>query len=207
MSDETKSDQIAWGGTAIEIDGESANYVRFPCSEVAAEIVESGEIVGRVEGKAAVALREIMERMVGAESAWNRRSDDAARQRGVAEGIERAAAKAHAWSRADEIRLHAGELSAQEMRTTQAVIKALAHSIRALPDAPTDPWRPIESAPRDGTVFLGYHQKYGWQGVCRFDMPDDDCPEAGNEQWVFMRPVHVTHWQPLLAPPTGDDHD
>ena len=36
------------------------------------------------------------------------------------------------WTRADFLRLHAGEMSAQEMRTAKAVIHAFAAAIRAL---------------------------------------------------------------------------
>lgn len=46
--------------------------------------------------------------------------------------FERAAKKAEEWTRADHIRLHAGEMTAQEMRTAQAVARGIAASIRDL---------------------------------------------------------------------------
>jgi len=64
-------------------------------------------------------------------------------------------------------------------------------------------WLPIESAPKDGTVFMGYHPKYDWMGECRFSCPDDDMPEIGNPQHEFMVPVRCTHWRPKDKPPEG----
>jgi len=67
-------------------------------------------------------------------------------------------------------------------------------------------WKPIESAPRDATEFLGYNPKYGWVGTVRFDLPDDPDPEIRNPNGEFLgSTVGCTHWMPLPDPPTGLD--
>lgn len=73
-------------------------------------------------------------------------------------------------------------------------------------------WRPIESAPRDGTLFLA------WQIVPTEDYDTgrvtDECSPC-IAQSVFGAvgsiPLHyvpkgqrITHWRPLPAPPTGE---
>lgn len=52
--------------------------------------------------------------------------------------VEACAAIADAWSRKDALRLACGEMTAQELRTAQAVARAIAADIRRLkPDAAT----------------------------------------------------------------------
>lgn len=57
--------------------------------------------------------------------------------RATAEERERAAKVAEEWLRADELRLHMGELTAQEVRTAQALQRRIAAAIR-LPPASHD---------------------------------------------------------------------
>lgn len=80
-----------------------------------------------------------------------------------------------------------------------------------------NPWQPIETAPRDGTLVLVwsdelYMKPYiAWWGV------DQNAPEDGNEQeeWLtgdgdswstgyYYTPCNPTHWMPLPAPPQAD---
>lgn len=76
-------------------------------------------------------------------------------------------------------------------------------------------WQPIESAPKDGSMFLC------WVSAVRFGTRDDgslaeeDCSEADFGYWMTVRDGGVfhnvqgeigdqsaiTHWQPLPAPP------
>ena len=63
-------------------------------------------------------------------------------------------------------------------------------------------WMPIETAPKDGTIFLGYQNgKYGEA----YFVPRDDC-----EMWHFRGSTGAahyfpeckpTHWQPLPSLP------
>ena len=63
-------------------------------------------------------------------------------------------------------------------------------------------WQPIETAPKDGTVFLGY--KLGQFREC-YKVPRDDC-----DMWWFggtsgaddlFPNIKPTHWMPLPKPP------
>lgn len=76
-------------------------------------------------------------------------------------------------------------------------------------------WRPIESAPRDGRMFLG------WVSAVRYAEPDEGDPyevdvsecdfclwrdtELGGYVDAMSSPradlEHVTHWMPLPEPP------
>ena len=66
-------------------------------------------------------------------------------------------------------------------------------------------WQPIETAPKDGTVFLGY--KLGQFREC-YKVPRDDC-----DMWCFggtsgaddlFPNIKPTHWKPLPKPPAID---
>ena len=65
-------------------------------------------------------------------------------------------------------------------------------------------WQPIETAPKDGTVFLGY--KLGQFREC-YKVPRDDC-----DMWCFggtsgaddlFPNIKPTHWMPLPKAPNG----
>ena len=66
-------------------------------------------------------------------------------------------------------------------------------------------WQPISTAPKDGTVFLGY--KRGQFREC-YKVPRDDC-----DMWCFggtsgaddlFPNIKPTHWMPLPKPPAID---
>ena len=64
-------------------------------------------------------------------------------------------------------------------------------------------WRPIETAPRDGTEILGYDEGFGraivwWGGQLNCWYNDI------GEPLEFWTP---TQWMPLPDPPTDDDID
>ena len=77
-------------------------------------------------------------------------------------------------------------------------------------------WKPIETAPRDGTPVLlcvaGYDpdDKYGWQGMAPFTgyFGTYHPNSPGNGEWRddsgHRRPA-VTHWMPLPAAPTEQE--
>ena len=65
-------------------------------------------------------------------------------------------------------------------------------------------WQPIDTAPKDGTVFLGY--KLGQFREC-YKVPRDDC-----DMWCFggtsgaddlFPNIKPTHWMPLPKAPNG----
>lgn len=59
-----------------------------------------------------------------------RTADANAYVRGKRDGMEQAAATAEAWARPQQIRMHAGEMTAQEARTGKALLNGVAASIR-----------------------------------------------------------------------------
>lgn len=72
-------------------------------------------------------------------------------------------------------------------------------------------WRPIESAPKDGTPILAVSTNHaGTEVVCWFAGEADAEYPADQEGWVdtgpqrerfYANPLWFTHWQPLPAPP------
>lgn len=60
-------------------------------------------------------------------------------------------------------------------------------------------WRPIETAPKDGTLVIIYDPRSHRAYACGF--------EFGIWQtgvWDSRGPVSPTHWLPLPPPPEGD---
>jgi hypothetical protein len=70
-------------------------------------------------------------------------------------------------------------------------------------------WQPLETAPKDGTVFLVFDKAKGWISQCQWvqskknrgfwgvvDWSSDEYPGNG--------PIEPTHWMPLpVFPPSG----
>lgn len=79
--------------------------------------------------------------------------------------------------------------------------------VQPLYASPAEPsgWRPIESAPKDGTTIMGW--RAGWGPCeCRWevDFDGDECSFAG---WVDLNAddeTRPTHWVPLPLPPTSE---
>lgn len=69
-----------------------------------------------------------------------------------------------------------------------------------------DGWMPIESAPKDGTEYLGYDAKRNKFDVCVFiDSPYVGHTAAQSDGEYGAGPDEFetpTHWQPLPPPPT-----
>lgn len=97
----------------------------------------------------------------------------------------------------------------------------LAATIRALAGEPqAEGWKPIETAPKDGTVVDLHDGEPRWTD-CYWGLPEHCCGEAGqycDSDWHRLKPGWVdsarnemlddtgdppTHWRPLPAPPSG----
>lgn len=77
----------------------------------------------------------------------------------------------------------------------------------ALRDA--ERWRPIESAPRDGTyILLGHEGSHSEEGRWMGDASRNHWGETGwfasDDDVLCEHPSKPTHWRPLPAPPTLD---
>jgi len=118
----------------------------------------------------------------------------------------------------DEVIAEAGEMLAMRDRQLAALKAELREICAAIDDPACDltltavecikklkaenEWQPIETAPKDGTVFLGY--KLGQFREC-YKVPRDDC-----DMWCFggtsgaddlFPNIKPTHWMPLPKPP------
>jgi hypothetical protein len=64
-------------------------------------------------------------------------------------------------------------------------------------------WQPIETAPRDGTEFQAWVEKYGWEPKARVN-PDSEAIEIWDDEegWATRRHMTSAHWRPLPEPPT-----
>lgn len=73
-------------------------------------------------------------------------------------------------------------------------------------------WRPIETAPKDGTEFLAYDSHAKKQDVCNWVQfgaqrgevwatQSDSEYGPGKDEFGYL-PQHITHWMPLPEPPT-----
>ena len=85
-----------------------------------------------------------------------------------------------------------------QLRSELAALKAENESLKR------NQWQPIETAPKDGTVFLGY--KLGQFREC-YKVPRDDC-----DMWCFggtsgaddlFPNIKPTHWMPLPKAPAN----
>lgn len=57
-------------------------------------------------------------------------------------------------------------------------------------------WKPIETAPKDDSHFIGFTHKYGWHETCWTDVSfKQEAFENGENVWPFI------YWIPLPKPP------
>lgn len=82
-------------------------------------------------------------------------------------------------------------------------------SVRQELSALLNPWREIETAPKDGTRFLGYQPHFGVSIIHRH-APGTEAknPKHHYECWAldndYGHPCKPTKWLPLPAPPSED---
>ena len=100
---------------------------------------------------------------------------------------------------ASELRLHMGELTAAEVRIIRAAIRWANNR--------ADEWRPIETAPKDGTQVMLF-----WQYVYPGDKHRTCGYEIGywdDSSWATLSEDTpdgiISHWHALLAPPESKD--
>lgn len=60
-------------------------------------------------------------------------------------------------------------------------------------------WKPIETAPKDGTKFLSYEKAWNEYIVCYWDR--SSFMAISIDQFGCNEPVEPTHWMPLPTPP------
>ena len=98
-------------------------------------------------------------------------------------------------------RVHESKAGRDVRSEAVATLRALAAELAAAREA--QKWRPIETAPRDGSVILaGYHREEGWWS----DLYDAEEHGFDAATHGFTRDVApLTHWLPLPGPPATDD--
>lgn len=96
----------------------------------------------------------------------------------------------------------------------QATITALQERIKELEGALAGKWRPIDTAPKDGTEFdvWAVNDEGQSRRICEVSWgPVADWTGKEWDDWIGMRPslhharFEPTHWQPLPIPPTLKD--
>ena len=92
----------------------------------------------------------------------------------------------------------------------QALRNRAAAALASAPSAPAGEWRPIESAPKDGTRVLLW-RVFDGTAIGRWgNLVPDDPQEWFDDGWIDNgQPIcgeddPATHWMPLPAPPSPD---
>ena len=83
--------------------------------------------------------------------------------------------------------------------------------LRLLAKAPSptppagDGWEPIETAPKDGTWFIGLTSHGRVEPMRWISEDDDDGADGGGDDWGYanVRFTNVEHWRPLPPPPVS----
>ena len=73
-------------------------------------------------------------------------------------------------------------------------------------------WKPIKTAPKDGSQFLAYSEQTGDIGICSRHDPGGEArnPRHHYEAWLvdYDHPdAKPTHWMPLPPPPPEPQAD
>jgi hypothetical protein len=75
---------------------------------------------------------------------------------------------------------------------------------RATPEAPSDAWQPIETAPKDGTWILGWAQSDSTPYRVSWGRNHNGSMTWCTSSFSFVG-GYITHWMPLPAPPLRPD--
>ena len=67
-----------------------------------------------------------------------------------------------------------------------------------------DQWQPIETAPKDGTLFLAY-EKGEEMAVMEWSRRCNSFRVCADTEWFSC--LHPTHWMPLPVPPVNHSED
>jgi hypothetical protein len=105
----------------------------------------------------------------------------------------------------EQIKLHMGEMSAQDVRNVRAAIrwaneKAAARICEL--EATMSKWQPIETAPKDGTTILLAHRFWRQCGIGMYQKGLGWLHIASMSK--VPHPHLLTHWMPLPEPPTKE---
>lgn len=93
--------------------------------------------------------------------------------------------------------------------TLVAVVQAYQAGKASSLSPPTGEWRPIESAPRDGTRFLAFGS-FVYEGDSSPTEYQEVAAYSGDEDWPWedAEGLHhhefFSHWQPLPSPPEAE---
>lgn len=114
---------------------------------------------------------------------------------------------------ADELRACAARIDA-DGTASQIVSADEMRELAAMAEA--GGWQPIESAPKDGTVFHVWADGYLWPETVKWERyAPEDAEEIGEDgYWTFAEELLQnvtddcgadlwTHWRPLPAPPSS----
>ncbi len=106
-----------------------------------------------------------------------------------------------AWSAWNKEALSAPHEDVPERRT-RCMRAALEAALSALEPQERDGWKPIETAPKDGSNILAYaeHPSRMFYGVAQWAEADPDFQKTVSG-WFWPFAIRPTHWMPLPAAP------
>ncbi|HEX4938886.1 MAG TPA: DUF551 domain-containing protein [Candidatus Kapabacteria bacterium] len=69
------------------------------------------------------------------------------------------------------------------------------------PPAPAEAWQPIDTAPKDGSLFMAWRDHCTYPIVAQYVASHDWIEEYPSGNHLY----HITHWMPLPTPPNGGE--
>ena len=94
----------------------------------------------------------------------------------------------------------AGDTTDEDQRDFEVSSVERARAVLSASQPAPQPWRPIETAPKDGTVVLVFAEER--QGLPAFQCTAAHHKDAG---WCVDELREVTHWMPLPTPPQKEN--
>lgn len=83
-------------------------------------------------------------------------------------------------------------------KTIRAVLKSQQQPV-------LDGWKPIKTAPKDGTMFIGWDVLNGCTTIAFFNTHDDPTFNGFFHDSDWLGGAKLSHWQPLPSPPEHGD--